>query len=333
MIRRYPGLASKGDQAVYAVPTPLIDLIVRRLPGFFTELEENFERELSEKAGSGFFQGQPFWYAPVGTSAPSRAESSLDVKVKRDNEKVLAMLEDEMRNNGVSSAQIEQDRLAAAREQEVITQWSWGYAGWLATNGEFRRQCRSMKALLGARLGEAGLPRIPRTLHGQGTSVEDHIEFTKWWGPFYCSWGIEALTTWELPMPLRAELNAPCMYNLSSLSGAGVNLFIPWYLLRHRSFDINALAEQRQRQTMPKSLNDWLNSSDGSWGPSRYLTMLRLYVYWELAIGDRYNEKRRGKAAAFDRIFAEFFSLRDSAAIEEDSIKKIRLRLALRLRS
>jgi hypothetical protein len=322
MKSKYRGHPSWAQEAVYALPHALTSLIAKKLPRFFAPEEEQFERDLAD-AGAGFFKGWAFAYPPLGSTGTTSPPSELDERVDASTKRVLQLLEDDMKSRGVSEPQIRADLERSHRELEVTEEVRWGYAGWLVTSPEFRRQCQHIKA--GAVDGNP--PRLPLTFTGyadEPTTTEGVLA-----QQFLRSWAVEGFATWELPIPLRPELSSPALYDIRSIAGAGVTVFVPWYLLRHRTIDLYALFDARQRQHMPPHLGEWFNNS--KWGPPRYLRMLRLYVYLELGLRRRYANRVERAVRRIDECFGQFFKHFGDDANEE-SVRVVRLELQKRLK-
>lgn len=327
----HPSRVTPDLESLYALPAALVEVIVALCPGLLTEDDLQFERDLARLGDSGFFRGRPFKYAAIAPATSDIETSELDAQAEESSMRIRAVLDEEMIAHGVSPALIQQDRDAVAEQKAIAVELQWGYAGWLATNQAFRQECRKLKEQTGStgRWGQP-LPSVPHTITGYSNSGSSE-EYVRLWEPFYTSWSLGALVTWELPVPMRAELNTPSLYDYARLSNAGVKLFVPWYLSRYRQIDLNELIERQQRLVMPHALDDWFNARDG-WGPRRYLSILRLYVYLQLAIQVRYSGLAKGKLAALDNVFAEYFSMLDGSSVTDETVRKLRLHLQSRLR-
>ena len=327
----YPSRVSQSLESLYALPEVLIEIITAKCPGFLSEDDLRFERDLVRLGGCGFFRGRPFRYSPLAPESSENAQTELDFQVEESNARIQELLDREMIEHGTPATMIQLDREAMANEKAIAIDLQWGYAGWLATNRVFRQGCQALRDRIDPATGWGQpLPSMGHTVTGY-SNHEYGEEYHRLWQPFYTSWSLERIVTWELPVPLRAELNAPCLYDYARLNHAGVKLFIPWYLSRYRGLDLNELLERQQRIMMPHALSEWFSSRDGSWGPERYLTILRLYAYLHLAIGTRYADSIRGKRAVFDRVFAEYFGRLEGVDVNEDTVRKLRLHLQKRL--
>lgn len=129
----------------------------------------------------------------------------------------------------------------------------WSYAGWVATCAEFRRERDKLRR----RCPTAKPPSLPILFTGVTDDEAFVDETSRAWFVFLRRWGIEALTTWELPVPMRAEMTEPALYPYENLSEAGMHLFIPWYLLRDKDIRLYELAERNGLSAMPQPLQNW----------------------------------------------------------------------------
>ena len=56
---RHPNHRSLADEAIYSLEVKVIDSICAEIPGFFSPQDEEFERDLVNTAGLGFFHQRP----------------------------------------------------------------------------------------------------------------------------------------------------------------------------------------------------------------------------------------------------------------------------------
>ena len=152
---------------------------------------------------------------------------------------------------------------------------------------------------------------------------------------FLQRWGLERFCTWDLPVPAAPALATFNQLGAASLS-TGMSLFVPWYLLRHRSLTIYDLADLNCFGTPLDHLDDWFEGSAKKWGFDRYAKLLELYVYRDLALMRRYPSRLTGKTEVLDQAFSAYWS--GTADAPEDSLKgvesvrKLRLHMDRRLR-
>jgi hypothetical protein len=319
---KYPGRPALAEEAVYALPSALIELIYRKVPGVLTADDAEFERDLTEASPSGFFRGHPIDYAPLGFALPSIGEA--DEKVRESTARIRQMLVDDALNRGAPRSLVEEIFSATAQEREIVRETSWGYAGWLATNSEFRRELQALRSQQGDATHDVDLPSMPFTFAGRSHDARPD-EFYKLWLPFFQRWGIDKMATWDLPVPLRPELSTPSLYDMAQAGPAGVVVFMPWHLLRLRSFDIYAMADRAQLFRLPSGVAPWLNPREKHWGVKRYHAMLQMLVYLELGLKRRYGERLHRTTKKLDDALSRFLGL------DVDSVRKVRQRMAKRL--
>ncbi|MBA3480401.1 MAG: hypothetical protein H0T51_01170 [Pirellulales bacterium] len=323
--RDHPALAA---ETVYALPPQLLDLLQRDLPCVLPSDDERFERDLTEAATVGFFRKRPIHYPRLNPyAAMSPNDSTHQITTKLND-----MLEEYMAERGASPETISEYYESADRERTIVEEWRFSYAGWLATSSAFRRDRDRVRLQSKAVTGR--LPAIEQSMTRSSSLPEDDNEaeeFLGVWLPFFHRWGIEELATWDLPVPMRAELSNTTLYDFHDVAEAGIAVFVPWYLTRHRGFDLYSVADQRGLVHSPPELGEWLFPKQKDWGPKRYLMMLRMYVYLELAVKARYAPRMRGKLTQLTEVFAEFFSHFSGESVSSDTIKKIRLEMNRRI--
>jgi hypothetical protein len=305
----------------------VIDLICQNVPGILEPDDEQFERDLAAASPSGFFRQQPIDYPPLLPEVgPARSPDEA-------LETVRQLLVEHMLNRGVARGLVDEVFRSAAEEQKSVNEWKWGYAGWLATCCDYRLELNVLRRQsIGAAQG-AHLPGIPPTLTGWSGASDNPDEYYGLWLPFFQRWGIDRLATWDLPVPMRPQLATPSLYDMSDVSAAGVQVFIPWYLLRRKTLDVYALAERKQFVHLPPGLAQWLNPSEKNWGAKRYIVLLRLYIYLELVLNRRYRQRLLRRIGKLDQVFGKVLcDSADGDQDEEETIRKIRQHMLKRIR-
>jgi hypothetical protein len=335
--KQFPAHPALAGESIYALPSRLIDVICQELPTLFSVDDEEFERELAAASPVGFFRQQPIWYPPLGMQGRGPVpveESELDRRFRRAVESIESMRKDEMRANGASNALIEQNIKYAGNQVKMIEEWRSAYAAWLVTSAAFRRDRDNLRAAVSDSSSDPVLPRMAVSITGR--VHEDRTEeFVMWWLPFLRKWGLEGLATWDLPLPMQPEMAKSNLYPAEDLSGAGLLVFLPWYLLRHRGTDFYALAELKYLAEMHADLGEWLRPAEKNWGASRYYVMLQIFVFLELALKPRYGDRLRGKMQRLDFAVGRFLASAPSENGDDadmtDSVKRVRLHMAKRL--
>ena len=155
--------------------------------------------------------------------------------------------------------------------------------------------------------------------------TEPDRQFYQDYMQFYRQWALDTLGTWELPVPMRPELTGPSFYPLSSVSGAGVVLFVPWYLLRDKDITLRELAEHNQIADLPQSLVPWIDGTPKNWGHERYQLMLELFVYLELCLARRYADRLKSNRERLDLAFSRHYCIqKDQLAAPARMLETIR---------
>ena len=307
---------------------------------FFSADEEDFERDLTDAAGSGFFLQRPFLHPLLPSPKTTRIlkKDKLQIRTEKSLQNIHDMLIEEMRGRGSSEKEIEDYFAIKPLIEDRYQHRRKGYAGWLVTHPSFHeskalflkhwrtRVVRDKQFPMFPRsfFGEAQ-PRIPKRLRPYYT---DYLQF-------YRDWSLEEMLTWDLPLPMHPELVTYKFYEKSLLGNAGVTLFIPWYLLADKDLKLDEVTEHSKLIDSAPGLNKWLNRPK-KWGHQRYAIMFQLYVFLELALKPRYGEHLRKRVKHLDAAFGRFFSSNNQRlnAVEPltDSIKKIRLKMNQRLK-
>ena len=152
---------------------------------------------------------------------------------------------------------------------------------------------------------------------------------------FYRKWGLRTFASWELPVPIEPTLHGPAIDHIPSLSGAGLQVFIPWYLLRDKSIRLIDIVKLKRGSTPLKHLNDWLDGKPKNWGYDRFALMAKLYVYLDCVLLDRYPDKANRNVGRLEHAFGAYFSANnevDDATIKgAENVRKIRQELKRRL--
>ncbi len=300
--------------------------------------DEEFERDLARTAGRGFFLGRPIQIWELRGDAMAVQETPeqqrMDELHRESAIRIKQMLVEEMQQDGMTEKQINEHEANATKINVAAEERRAGYAGWLVTDPGFRRARDVMHGKWNKQIEKLRrFPCVPMSLMGVSGDrflTDDH-EFDADFQHFYSHWGLERMATWELPVPLRPELVTPSFYHLPDVGHAGLLVFMPWYLFRDRDISLRDLIDHRLQSLPPKHLAEWIMHEEENWGHKRYGVIFCLYVYLELALNRRYGPRVTGNVDNLDRAFAAF--LRDNASSGTDTIKKIRLQMADRLKN
>jgi hypothetical protein len=335
--RNNPGLK---DDTLCAMPETLVNAILYEMPEFFSKKEEEFERDLAQMAGGGFFLRRPFGYPPIKGSTLGDSPDSNVAKQqqKRSSQEIKQLLAEGMQEHGRSPLGIEQHFANADKIIEKIEARKWGYAGWLVTNPDFRKECTAFRMRWESWIKAiGGFPVYPTDFQGHSPVVPKEIrEFYDDYTQFYQRWCIHTFVTWDLPVPMLAGIANPIFYPLSQVSSAGMALFLPWYLLRDQTFKLQDLAKHERFSRGPDHLQGWFGRDRNKWGHGRLGTMLKMYIYFELCLKRRYAERLEGRIDRLNLALGHFLgdatAIGDEIRYKEHNVESIRKEMNKRLR-
>lgn len=320
------------DEVVYALPSGLIEEIGKE-QGILTPMEMQFEFELAEASGAGLFLGEPFGYLSLARGPNSCHDDDFVAALSS----IKAMVREARQDEGFELNAIDAALQPDSRTEQRVMDRREGYAGWLVTSAKFRSQRDAIRCQFHSTIKELGrFPPLFPSVFGLGVAPDLSCHETRRFNvlfDFYQKWGLSRMVTWDLPVPMRPDWSSSGGYFLPQLSeDAGLKLFIPWYLMRNKDLKLEDVADLKRPLLSPPEIREWLEGdSQKDWGPDRFATMLRIYVYLELALKRRY--KVTGKLGKLDAAFARFLSPdMDGEASGSATVKKIRWKMATRLR-
>ena len=353
--KTFPGNSALKSTVVYALPKRLIRAI-KKLKLLSTD-EINFENELRSRGLSGFRHQKPFACELLDTDGRLREECRINEVDRKQNElsrQINELLVEEHQRAGKTHDQIREHAAAESKIASRSLRIRQGFAGWLVTCPQFRLEiaalekmwCDTMRPtgqlpiLTDLANGSAlqalwGREKRPTSSARRGERTVAARELAAKADVFLQRWGLERLCTWDLPVPV-----APALVTFNQLgtvsSNTGMSLFVPWYLLRHRSLTINDLAECNSFGTPLGHLDEWFGGMDKQWGIDRYAKLLELYVYRNLALLRRHPSRLAKKSELLDQAFSAYWSETTEAPDDGlrgvDSVRKLRLRMDRRLR-
>jgi hypothetical protein len=324
--RKHSGNTFLNLDPLYALPRRLIDLLVGKddatisqevqRVSFFSDAELEFEYDLAAAATGGFFNQLPFECLLLPELQGNKAAPVAS--------EIQTLLGEELQHEGQLAGSVTLRFRDDANQQSLVTQRAAAYAGWLISNASFRRERDKLQKRSSAYVAKRRtFPSLPLTLLGQpspGRSDADW-EMESAFTEFYRRWELVTFLTWDLPVPMQMLTTDSVGYDITSLSDSGVNLFVPWYLLRGGKVSLNEISRRLQQLHNPQHLSEWLriDASDGdAHGEKRFRNSLVVYRYHHLAIKSRYGKRSVEK---HDQALALLLS------VKLDSIKKLRLNL------
>jgi hypothetical protein len=319
---------------LYSLPEALIDIIAGKqsgslterqgvAPGFLSEDEVAFERDLARTVGGGgFFYREPF--PCLLLAAPASPE------VDRADQEIQSLLGEGLETEGVHPRRVQMIFDNEGRYRELADTRAAAYAGWLVTDARFRQERDALRGAWGTYVEEERrFPVVPQSVLGHpiGPPSRGGKQFAHFMR-FYRRWGLETFLTWDLPLPMRPAFHGAPFRQKAGLSEAGVNLFLPWYVLRDGRFGLRELARHLQDLQNPEHLAGWLETvttRKGELADTRLRNVLILYRYQHLALQSRYSGRPGWDATRQDVAFAEFLNR------SEESVRQVRLHLQRRL--
>lgn len=330
--KKYTDHPSLQNDCVYALPIELIKAILSELPEFLSAEDEEFEFDLADSSGSGFFLKRSFQYLLFTNSDAKIRQRQTDVQTT-----IQRMLAEEMMKNGRTKLQIKRYFQKQHEIDQKLLLRQRSFAGWLVTNPQFRLECRRFWKSIETRIREQRTfwPIPFSFIGGPPTVSEENREFFTTCMSFYMRWNLDTIASWDLPVPMRADVVTRSLYDLDSLRDAGITVFLPWFQSRDRDITLRELAEWHQLSQPPDHLKDWLEHRPDNWGHDRFAMMLRMYVYLELGLKCRYGNRLKGSLPGLDAAFARYFKrTTDSLEAEQyaGSVKKVRQELSRRLK-
>jgi hypothetical protein len=192
-------------------------------------------------------------------------------------------------------------------EDRRFRQRSEGFVVWLATNPRYHYELEGLQSRYGDVIEEqGGFPRrrpIRRVARGElrppdgflsaaspslsrTFSEEVRIAFEE----FYHRWSLDTLLTWDVPLPHMFEASL----EWSPGDGEGLQVCIPWHLLRSGMVDFDTIFKRYRRERCPRQLRAWFEAKDeaaeefgGELATSR---QFQLYLSLHLVLADRYAD-------------------------------------------
>lgn len=353
--KSFPGDSQLNATVEYAVPKKLIRAIENLK--LLSKDEIKFENELRSRGRSGFWHGGSFACEILDSDKQLREEcqsSDLDRRHHDVDQQIQELLDGESLRAGEDRDEIRNHAKNADQTAELALRLRRGFVGWLVTCPQFRREAAALEKLWSENIRPLSqLPILTDLANGSALEALWGREKPTTKSPrrsqssaiartvaaqadmFLQRWGLERLCTWDLPVPAAPALTTFNQLGAASLS-TGMSLFVPWYLLRHRSLTIYDLADLNCFGTPLNHLDDWFEGSAKKWGLDRYAKLLELYVYRDLALMRRYPSRLFGKTELLDQAFSAYWS--GTADAPEDalrgveSVRKVRLHMDRRLR-
>jgi hypothetical protein len=278
---RHPKSPFLKCDPLYTLSEPIIDAVKRAVPQFFSEVQEAFERDLARTASFGFFHQQASGI-PTARQAED-GERTWQERHAETDQRIHEMLISELQSVGVSGGEIQEYFQATAQHRDAIDARQAAYIGWLVTNGLFRRELEALRARWEGTV--KALDVFPRTpmwpfFSEPRSDVDGQAKFGEECRAFYERWGLEQLLTWDWPVPMDPDLVGGMPPDLHRLTETGIVQFVPWYLLRGETVNLQDVVRQRRIGSAPDHLRDWVvgRAKGKDMGDVRYARLRWLYL-------------------------------------------------------
>jgi hypothetical protein len=310
-------------EAIYSLEARVIDAIQEEIPGFFSRDDEQFERDLVETAGLGFFLKQPMGHS-VGGEHPE-AEVQVDDRQQASAREINRLYAEELRDGGADAQEIQDHSRRADERNLLVTLRHEAFAGWLALNRRFQNEVKCFRDYWGANIQSAG--RFPILIvlwpgSGGGFSSKLPQKFCQACFAFFTRWGLNTMASWDWPIPLDPVVGSPRQVELGLIRESGLSLVIPWHLLRGDKLDLQDYVRDARIASTPDHLREWVNKSSANADgidDRRYSILRWLYRCYSLSLLRRYPAVCKRNMGRLDIALASVIK-RDA-----DTIRKLRL--------
>jgi hypothetical protein len=298
-----------GADPIYALNRQLLDLLVGAVPDFFTDEELEFEQDLTNLTREGFlFRGRVSRYHLTdGLIDEMAAGTALSFALAQ---RIF------LTELGHSSVQIDHYLQRLADIQAETERRAAAYAGWLVSSATFQAEREELRERWGQRLAELGVGCGLDANPGDGEEDEAIHHYRE----FLERWVLAGLLAWELPCPLTPELLGVTGIDPRTRFFGGVHVFLPWYLLKDKHFQLQEIAKLHQPNMDHRHLRPWFATAAKTKqvGQKRFGYGLQLYRFWTLALERRYLDRFQGNVERLHGVFGDYLG------VSRDSIKKLR---------
>jgi hypothetical protein len=319
---------------VYCLPRDLLDALVSALPHWLSEEELTLERQFADFCQPGlclgFYQGR---FIPGDFIQRSPLPSA-------QSEEIAALCQN-------SQASVTSQTVSTCLEDygdvsNAIYQRHEAFVGWLIINPSFRRDLSALKAKWNPFVSKQG--RLPnRYLAGlmalgnyrvQGVDRKKQIACGRAFSHFYQQWYLNALLTWDLPVPALGNFGGPAQIGpLLRVSDQPVVQYSPTLRMPDR-----IRLELFTRQALPSHLAEWqriINQRqlDHHIGYTRYRRMFRIYFVRDVLLRSVYGDRLHRNTARINRVLIEYIGSIEGQRVSVETIRKIQQQFDRRLRS
>lgn len=346
-----------AEDPLHALTADVIDAIQKHVPGFFSEKQERFERDLARMTGAGFFLRHPLGKPaslidepgltigefvtratsrfPTADDAIKRLTPALKPEWFTDGQRreaisaIYSFIQMLWAQDGRPEKAIQAARHQEQGEAQTIVRLGEAYAGWLILNKEFRTELRYLQRRWSTSIAEqGGFPR--RNDQDPARRIARRGKCAAACFAFYQRWCLDRMLTWDLPAPLDTQLHYGACGGREMTDDEGVTLAVPWHLLKGDTFDLQEVIRRIRFEAAPRHLRQWIcrgpGRKDDQAGSTSYQRLYSLYRCYELVLFRRYRGSCHKNMEKLDRAVGEVMGR------EEDLVKRLRQHLTRKLR-
>ncbi len=304
---------------LYPLPCRLIEIIQNKIKNFFDTEEVKFETDLSSTVSSCFF-----YRRPIGLLVNN--QDDMDERIKETSRELDRLSKEADSRLGLDSSYTEQQSRNISKWATAINETKKAYSGWLISNEEYVIDLISMIKKWGARIEKDGLfPILKNISKSKG-------KFQSSFYRFYCRWGLETLETWLMPVPIDPDLELGFPTFREHPSSAGVNIFLPYYMLRGEVLDYRELFRSFRANPINSHLHVWTRINDKhrtKVGDKRLVTILSLFKVFFLALRFRYYYKLKSNMGKIDEALSVYYKCSvDKVSDARQSLQRIYPRIS-----
>jgi hypothetical protein len=216
------------DHTLYAIPGGLVNAIEQEAPDFLASREKRFERDLARYGGVGFHKEQPIRFTllpEMKRTALSTDESTRLRRLQKSDRELQRLFNEHMRLLGRSEAQVQAYQGRREQFRSRVIERQRGYVGWLLTHPDFRTERDTFFARWKNVLRRASENDGQPLSLGQRPDKLPPKRTRDFWADavkFLWKWGLEAMATPELPLPIDPGLERPNFGHPSDLLKAAL---------------------------------------------------------------------------------------------------------------
>ncbi len=291
------------DSPLYAIPHALLEAIERRMAGWISPSEMEFEKGLTDLCGQhhgvGIVPGKVISCMLLPSEEPSALSREIFEKMGWD---------------GAWTFQQARRLLATGRQRGVIVQDQLiAYAGWLMTEPAFVEDVEALKA------------RNPASFDPTAAD-EELIKASEDFTRFRDRWQLAGMASWDLPLPQGPNLTGVPFPESVTAREQMSEIQLPATMRLPARFPLREMLGEMQRDSPLEHLAGWQQILDRQ-EHQRFERMLPLHFYRHIVLPSRYGDRIKRHVEGLDEAFGDYFG-----KVSGDSIKKLRLECKRRLR-